>query len=193
MEDFNKEILFAQGGRVFIGFNPEESKILKKCVLYKILDEVLPEVYYRVHKRRREIYEQEIFKIVRYYMKTTYHMKWIFPKGETAAYLLKYSTKKLKHFEFYAPGYKNREFSIGDYKITFYRKDKKSMLFRLGEIAKVVEMFRYITVYCFDDETKERIRLILRRRKLKRILRIKSGIPKWMLKELEKIKKIPEK
>ena len=67
------------------------------------------------------------------------------------------------------------------------------MLFRLGEIAKVVEMFRYITVYCFDDETRERIRLILKRRKLKRILRIKSGIPKWMLKELEKIKKIPEK
>src|SRR3712207_8600929 len=59
---------------------------------------------------RSEIYEQEIFKIVRYYMKTTYHMKWIFPKGETAAYLLKYSTKKLRHFEFYAPGYKNREF-----------------------------------------------------------------------------------
>lgn len=193
MKDFNKEILFAQGGKVFIGLNPEETKILKEYVSCNIVDEVLPEVYYRLHKRRTELYDWEIFKIVRYYMKVKYQTKCIFPKGETAAYLLKYSEEKLRHFEFYVPSYKNREFFVGDYKISFYRKDKKATLFRLGEIAKVVELFRYISTYCFNNQVRKEIKQILKKKKLERILYLKLDIPKWMLKELDKIKKMPEK
>lgn len=191
MGDFNKEILFAPGGKVFIGSNSEENRILKECSMYQIVKEVLPQVYYRLPKRRKEIYEEEILKIARYYMKVQYNINSLFPKGETAAYILQYSTRKLTEFDFYAPTYKNRNFQVGKYKLTFYRKDKNSPLFEMGERAKLVELFRYIGPYSFKYDVRKQLKEIIKKYRFEN-LKADFDVPKWMEKEFDKIKKIQE-
>lgn len=182
--DFELKLLKAASGSIFVAKDLEEKKYLEQLCKKELLKEVLPQIYYKPYKRKKEISIEEALKIAKAFLQKKYP-KYHIAHRETAAYLLGYRGQELTKISYYVPNMEHTVYMIGKYEFHLIRKDKKSNIYALKKLAMIIELYRFLQKKIIHEMRKEELQKLVKKKYIAILLKGKEA-PKWIQEETRK-------
>lgn len=187
---FEQRLFKLSCGAIFVAECSEEEDCFKYYCQQKLVQQLLPKIYYKPYKRKNYLETCKIIRGVKLFLQTFYRGCFV-PTKETAAYFLGYEENEISEITFYVPIAKNENYCLGNCKLHLLRKDRGNYLYSLEKAATIVELFRHIGPYSFNRSVREKISKLISKKQINLLLK-NTDVPKWMQKELKKILKIKE-